>query len=567
MKNNKPLVAACVMLAVALVVTIGLLLSGNPAPEYEIVTEPAPFTPEVIEALEAVEYGELTLAFSETESFHTGAFAVDIIASNPNARIYYTTDGSLPTTESRLFSAPVPLIITSGTRGAVIRAIAVYGEQISEPLTQTFFIGRQVANRFDTLIFSLSTNPEHLFCHYNGIFVPGILREEFVRANPGRNIVPPDPANFNLRGREAERPVYIEVFSPEGERIFTQAAGMRTHGGWSRAAEYKSIRLVPRREYSPDYGQFHFDFFPWEYSHNGTPILRYDNLILRNGGNDRYHGIFRNELGSLLARNAGFTGVSPFRPVAVFLNGDYYGMAWLQVRFNEQYLQELFDTPTRNIDVVGSGERWHETEDQRIIDDLNYKNTFANKNLLDDEIFAELESIVDIENLLFYYAFQIYMGAEDWPHNNLRRWRYTGPELGTTPETDGRWRYLFVDLDWTLGLYGDDYTKPTFYRVVTSRNPRSPLLKNILTRPDMQNRFIEIMHYISENIVTEQTVTDAVEYLLAMAENEFTHALRAGKFPHWFGMGFAEYNHNNMIDFARNRHRQIFADMSAYFSR
>jgi len=563
MTINKPLIIACAVLIIAVVAASMMFFRDGDSPQ--TTTEPQPFSPEVVAALAKAGGGELILAFSETEHFHTGTVVVDIVASNPNARIYYTTDGTSPTTASNLFSHPMQLQPIGATSSMVVRAIAVYEDQVSEPLTKTFFMGQNIATRFDTLIFSISTNPDYLFCHYNGIFVPGIIREEFIRDNPGHNVIPPDPANFNLRGREAERPAYMEVFAPDGERIFTQAAGIRTHGGWSRAIEQKSIRIIARREYSPGDGQFHFDFFPWEMAHDGSPITRYDTLILRNGGNDRYHGIFRHELGSILAKNAGFTAVSPARPAAVFVNGEYYGFAWLQVRFNDQYLENLFNTPTRNFDLVGMGEWWFDTDDQRIIDDLAHKNSFGYKNLLDDNIFAELEALVDIENMLFYYAFQIFMGNEDWPHNNLRRWRYTGPELGLTPETDGRWRYVIFDLDWTLGLYGDDYTKPTFYRVIASDEPRSQLLANILSRPDMQERFTGIMHHIADNVVNEQTVTETLNYLLSISINEFTHALNAGKYPYWFTMGFAEYNHRNMIHFARYRYRQIFADMNAFF--
>ncbi|MCL2285637.1 MAG: CotH kinase family protein [Firmicutes bacterium] len=565
MKKNKRLIAACIILAVIIIATVAInLLGGGVINELnQTVAEPQPFSPETIAAL--ADEGELTLAFSETEAFHRTGIAIDIIASNPNARIYYTRDGSFPTTQSSLFTTPLRFLPAGPASAVVLRAIAVYGDQVSAPLTQTFFMGLNIETRFDTLVFSISTNPDYLFCHYNGIFVPGIIREEFIRDNPGHYVIPPDPANFNLRGHEAERPGYMEVFSSCGERIFSQSTGIRTHGGWSRAAEQKSIRLIARDEYSPGFGQFHFDFFPWDFAHDGSPIDRYDTLILRNGGNGRNHDMMRHEVGSILARNAGFTAVSPVRPAAVFLNGLYYGFAWLQVRFNEQYMERLFNTPTRNFDIVGMGERWIDTDDQRIRQDLYHKNSFANKNLLDDDIFTEFEALVDIDNMLFYYAFQIFMGNEDWPHNNLRRWRYTGPELGLTPETDGRWRYIFFDLDWTLGLYGDDYTKPTFYRVVSSNEPRSPLLANVLTRPDMQQRFREIMHHIAEEVVTEHTVTQAINYLHSIFINEFTHAFRAGKYAHWFNIGFMEYNHRNMINFARFRYRQIFADMDAFF--
>ncbi|MCL2604427.1 MAG: CotH kinase family protein [Defluviitaleaceae bacterium] len=510
----------------------------------------------------------LTITLSETGHFHTQDFSVEITASHPDARIFYTFDGSVPSAESPVYSAPLQFRAGRSMRAHSLRAVAVYGDAVSDLLTHTYFVGRDVLNRFDTLVFSLSSDPVGLFDHHLGIFVPGIIREEYILANPRARINPPSPANFNQRGMEAERAASLEVFTPQGERVIFQEAGIRVHGGWSRAEEQKSIRLIARRDYSPDTNRFYFDFFPEDVVRDGsdTPLARYQTLILRNGGNDRNFGMLRHEVASVLVRNAGFAAVSPVRPVAVFLNGEYYGFAWLQVRMNDHYLRDLFGAPAREFDNVGMGERWVQADDPQARADINFMNDFANENLLDDAVFSELEAIVDIDNLLFYYAFQIFMGNEDWPHNNLRRWRYTGEQVPSlSPELDGRWRYIFFDLDWTLGLYGDDFTKPTFQRVLEGNSPRSPLLKNILTRQDMANRFTMIMCDIAANVVNERLVQNVLEDLYGAAEREITYALAAGRYAHWVGIHSVQNNHDNMLAFARQRHEVIFESMVRFF--
>ncbi|MCL2499156.1 MAG: CotH kinase family protein [Defluviitaleaceae bacterium] len=510
----------------------------------------------------------LTVTFSETGHFHTRDIIVEISTNHPNARIYYTLDGSIPTEESLLYSAPLHFRVGRNVRVFSLRAIAAYGGVVSSPLTHTYFIGYGVNDRFDTLIISLSSDPEGLFDHYTGIFVPGIIREEYILANPRARINPPSPANFNLRGMEAERAASFEVFTPQGERVLAQEAGIRVHGGWSRAEEQKSIRIIARRDYTPDTNRFAFDFFPDDVIQDGldTPLAQYQTLLIRNGGNDRNFGMLRHEVASVLARNAGFAAVSPVRPAAVFLNGQYYGFAWLQVRMNDHYLRDLFDAPTREFDNVGMGERWIQTDDPDVRADVEYMNRFADMDLTDDTTFAELEAIVDIDNLLFYYAFQIFMGNEDWPHNNLRRWRYTGEQVpGLAPELDGRWRYIMFDLDWTLGLYGDDFRKPTFQRVLEGDNPRSPLLRNILTRPDMADRFTMILCDIAANIVNVRLVRNVLNDLFGAAENEILHALDAERYANWVSIRSVQNNHDNMLAFASRRHEVIFEDLTRFF--
>jgi hypothetical protein len=417
-----------------------------------------------------------------------------------------------------------------------------------------------VHERFTTIVFSLSTNEENLYDYDTGIFVEGRLRSDFVRDNPGVEIRPPDPANFNMRGREAERPVFVEVFSQEGIRVIAQEAGMRTHGGWSRAVEQKSIRLIARREYSPEAGKFHFDFFPGETLADGSgdPLEKFDTLILRNGGNDRDFGMIRNEVASRIAREAGFREVTPVRAAAVFLNGEYYGFTWVQVRFNEQYLQDVYNAPTNDFDIVGKGEWWIDTEDPAIRADLEYLNSFAWLGVRRDYIYRQLEEILDIDNMLFYYAYQMYMGNWDWPGNNLKRWRYTGPPFeGMPPELDGRWRYIMYDLDWVLGIYGESYMVGTFEDVLGGER-ESQLLSALLERPDTLAKFAGIICDISAQVVNRSNVFNHINQVFGEAEREIEFALTNNKFARWVRKDHVLDNHQHMVNFAANRNRKAF---------
>jgi hypothetical protein len=510
--------------------------------------------------------GSITLSFSETEHFFDRSISVSIISSYPDAFIYYTLDGSEPTEHSAQHKNDIVLHVGARVRAVVIRAIAVYDTYITQVYTHTYFLGPSVFERFgdEMLIFSVVSEPYGLFDYYSGIMVPGFLRDQFIAENPGRNIIPPDPANYNWRGREGERPASVEVFTPNGERVIAQNAGLRVHGAWSRDYDQKSLRLIPRREYSPETGRFRYPFFPGDLVQDGTnnPITRYETLVLRNGGNDRDFGMLRNEVGSVLAREVGLHVVTPVRPAAVFLNGDYWGFAWLQVRIDPHYLQIMYNAPTREFDVVSIGELSIETDCPIQRQALEYKNSYANKDLLDDAVFARLEAILDIEDMLRYYAFMIFMGNEDWPHNNLRRWRYTGEQTeGLPPQLDGRWRYVLFDLDWTLGLYGANYNLPTFRRVLEERNGAGALLRNVLTRPDMMARFSEIMGEIADTI-TASHVSDTISLLYGWIDNEIDRALSANKYSNWVNRRTIRDNHDNMVRFAAGRRAVMEAGLA-----
>jgi len=523
---------------------------------------------------DTVNRNELQLIFSHNEHFYDTDINVTIYSSFPEAVIHFTFDGTEPTADSPVYTNPITIAAPRAADKVNVfplKAIAVYENVSSHPFVHTYFVSKNITDRFDLLVFSLSTNSDYLYDYDTGIFVEGVTRRDYIRENPRARIDPPSPANFNWRGMEGERPVYVEVFESNGERVIAQAAGMRVHGGWSRAADQKSIRLIARNQYQPGEGKFHFDFFPDDVVQDRyeTPLRKYDQLVLRNGANDRDFGMLRNEVSYELARMANLQLVSPIRPVAIFLNGDYYGFAWLQVRINSQYLQDKFDAPTRNFQIIGMGEKWIDSDDENDIEDIKFLHSFYEKDFKNDTVLTQFEKLVDLDNLLLYYGLQTYMGNHDWPNNNLKLWRYTGPqEDNLAPGLDGRWRHIVFDMDWILGLYEDppNSHRPTFQEMMNPKNNRySHMLNALFARPELVDQFAMIMCDIAANIVTKQNVGYLIDKLYGMAQNEIDHAFAAKKYSHWVSPHTVANNHNNMLLVAGERSEYIFKSLREHF--
>ena len=570
-----------IILALAVIITVlaTILLNIDPAvqaglPGY-VAAEPDQEEPGEApdEEAQQVRFNDIQLAFSHPDHFYDSDINVSITASIPEAVIYFTLDGSEPTVDSELYSKPI-FIKAYGKNenlAVTIKAIAVVDDIVSRPLVHSYFVSTDVFERFDTMIFVLSTNDEYLYDYDTGIFVEGITREEYRRDNPRARINPPSPANFNWRGMEGERPVYIEAFEATGERVVAQAGGMRVHGGWSRAALQKSIRLVARNMYEPGEGKFHFDFFPEDTINDGfdTPLRKYDQLVLRNGANDRDFAMLRNEVGYELARMMEIQMVSPVRPAAIFLNGEYYGFAWLQVRMNAQYLQDKFNAPTRDFQIIGMGERWIDTDDPDERSAIEYLHRFYDRNLGNSRIYEEFEQLIDVDQIIRYYALQTFLGNNDWPHNNLKLWRYTGPQVeGLAPELDGRWRYIAFDLDWILGLYEDppDVHRPTFQEMMDPRNDRySYMLNALFENPDFVDKFAIAMCDIAANVVTQENVSSLINELFGAARNEIGHAFAAKRYANWVSFDTVAGNHRNMRLVAGGRYEYIFQSLQEHF--
>ena len=75
-------------------------------------------------------------------------------------------------------------------------------------------------------------------------------------------------------------------------------------------------------------------------------------------------------------------------------------------------------------------------------------------------LFDEVSSKVDLQNLMEYLALNLYFCNTDWPHNNVKVWRYTGAPVEGIEITDGKWRFMTRDMDMAAARYQSPYVLP-----------------------------------------------------------------------------------------------------------
>lgn len=477
-------------------------------------------------------YREQEIWFSVEECFCTQDEKLEL-STLLDSEIYYTEDGSIPTREATKYTEPILLKAGEETKAVTIRAIACYADgSTSEICTRTYFMGKQGTDRFSTMIVAVTSDPYNLFDYENGILVSGWLRDEYALANPGKEFTDRAPANYNLRGDISEREAYVEIWEADGTKVVEQDLGIRVHGGVSRGSDIKSLRLIARDEYGNS--RICYELFPGESSTAaGTEITQYKRVILRNHGNDQEKGYLRNELGERLVADAGFRDTQACRAVAVYLNGEYYGFSWMQEYYDEAYLHTNYGTdkdqgswqiltPHKGNASTGSGE---EADIQAVLD-LNAMYSYCGRDLQDDAVFEELAEQLDIENFLQYCAIEIYLANPDWPNNNCKAYRwYSKNGDYANPYADGKWRYFLYDLDVGMARTGSSVAGnltlgETLGCVESNWDRTSPLLKAILRREDMQERFCEIMEELMEGAFSYEHACSMIDGMQQEMEAE-----------------------------------------------
>ena len=448
----------------------------------------------------------VTVEFSHDEYFYDKDIAVVVSSNNPSAKIYYTTDGSIPTKESLQYNKPITMTADEIERCVVLKAIAIDEDEQSEVLTHSYFLGRDIKERFSTdYVFSLSTDDANLYDYETGILVPGKDYDEYMLAGHGEGVIELlRPGNYSRRGRGWEKPIHVEAFSQLGERVIVQNAGLRVHGGATRFYPQKSLKLIARKEYEPQEGKFKYPFFESLTTADAykIPIVSYDTLILSNDGNDWEAGRIRRSVLSLISKEAGFDVVTPYTAATIFVNGSYYGYSALNVDVNAQFLENLYEAPERSFDIVDGGGSGVHTEEEAIANEFNEILKCAEGGDI-----SEIEKNFDIDSLLQYYSIETYISNADWliGNKNIKMWRYTGSwEYGNmAKELDGRWRFILYDLDHGMNhtTTNTDYIREESaanfemlrLMMIASKEPGalySPIFKTLMAKPEYRDKFV-----------------------------------------------------------------------------
>lgn len=485
-------------------------------------------------------------AFSEQDYFYTKDTRIEILCDKPG-KVYYTTDGSDPDKEQELYKEPIKLIANKDTKATVIKAKAYYDDGTdSAVIIHTYFVGNNVKERFDTLIFSVTADPYNLTDYEHGIFVEGKLRDDFVADNPGVQVEPDDPANYNIRGKEGEREVYLEVFEPNGTKVISQNAGIRTYGGWSRARAQKSIKIFGRKEYDPVNNKLKYEFFPDRTSVTGDIIDSYKQLVLRNCGNDNGFAFIRDELFQTLAGQAGYDHEA-VRPAAMFVNGEYRGFFWMHEVYNEEYFENHYGKYDGNIQMLEGGELFKtpdsDGENTEIIKEYeDMYHTYSEMDLTDDLNYSKLNSVLDVQNYLEYYALNIFLGNEDWPHNNYRTYRYYAAEGEAYREApfDGKWRYLPHDMDFSTGIYGRGATDNNISLYIGQNGEIKdpcPLFGQLMRREDCREIFVRKTLDLINGVFESSYFNGELDRMNESRLNELEHTYGKNLLDDWVEYG------------------------------
>lgn len=527
--------------------TGGWFLFNEPTPGSSNKTEP------LVEQLNRPE-------LSHEPGFYNSAFNLELSHDEENVTFYYTLDSSTPTDESAVYAGPISITDRSSEpnswstiptnylggwhgfrepagpipKSTVLRILAVKEGYRPAESTYTFFVFPEGNRKHALPVISITTDSLNLFGHEQGIYIPGIHYED------GRD----ETGNYYKRGDNWERVASLEFFDESGERQLSQNVGLRIHGGYTRRFAHKSLRVYARDEYGE--GSINYPIFPdLEYN-------EYERLLLRNSGNEQGYTMFRDAAAHTIVSHFNMD-TQAYRPSAVYINGEYWGIHNIRERFDDNYLERVYGVDGDNIDYLTNRFEIEYGDNRQYQDMVNFIDS---KDLSAEASMDSVRTLMDIDNYLDYYTAQIYFINTDWPHGNIDFWRLDVPyNEHAPPGHDGRWRWMFYDLDASFGFTREPdnnmlswVTRPDGYQGAEWPNL---IFRNLLENESFKYDFINRMaDHLNTSFRTDR-VLGIIDELQEQIEPEMpNYMLRWGRperMNQW--RGFV----NTMRDFAERR--------------
>jgi len=233
--------------------------------------------------------------------------------------------------------------------GTVIR-VASYtkeGKPTGEVITHTYFIDKAIKTRYGSLpVISLTSDYDNLFDPQTGIYVPGENPSEITDQNFFENW---------------EKPAHIEFYEPGGSLGFSGDFKIRIQGSSSNANPLKGLHVIADKEF----GDSKIEYRLFENTESeASKLTEFKRFIVRGwgsalGGNPTWSVFFSDTYHQTLFASTDLD-IQDYRPVIVFINGEYWGLQELREANKNSWYHEQrtgIDRKDPGYDLIDGGSK------------------------------------------------------------------------------------------------------------------------------------------------------------------------------------------------------------------
>lgn len=339
--------------------------------------------------------------------FYKDSLEVSLSTFSSSAVIRFTLDGSEPTSTSEPYTGEPIKILESTVLNA--RCFSKTNKLDGLTVTSTYFVDEE----YTIPVLSVTTDAANLYGG-NGIFT-----------------------NWQ---QSWNKPCYFEYFENK-KLVLRQEAGMQIDGGagGSRSNPQHSFRI------EPDHGSFGEGSVDYTLIPDRPERENYASFYIRNGSNQYLILPYKDAVETRGMGKGTYNYYSSYRPVAVHINGEFFGIYEMREKLNEDFLVSNYGMNIDSLDLLGVSYfkgMWLQPQVGLV---ENYMADYEYFLTLDPEAPDYIEKVgefLDLNNYTDYIIGQTWIANTDWPQNNIKVFRCAS--------TDYKWRFVLIDLEWAL---------------------------------------------------------------------------------------------------------------------
>lgn len=373
--------------------------------------------------------------------------------------IYYTTDGSRPTTASAVYSKP--LTITGVT---TIRTFCIRGDRTSTLSCFTYAVGAE----HDLPVVCVSI-PQNALTGEQGVL--NHIEDNF------------------------EHEAVLTLLE-DGTEQFSVPFGFRLHGNDSRKMDKQNFQLRFRSEYGA--GKLTYPLF------DNRDFEEFDSLLLKGGSEDWYTTMLRDEFCTGLADGSTALYTQAVKPVVLYLGGEYWGIYYLRERISDDYVASHLGVSAQSVDLVEFTACYAQAGSNRDFKAL--KNYVQTHDMSQKEHYEYLAKQIDVLSLMDWYICRSFVGDIDL--DNIRRFR--------SSEADGKWHWVYFDLDWAM--YRPD--EKAFTKLMNNRCGDPELINALLQSPQGRDQFLKRCDELFDTTLSQEHFLQVLDRLADQIRSE-----------------------------------------------
>jgi len=376
--------------------------------------------------------------------------------------IYYTLDGTCPTTSSKKYSGPITI---DGV--TTVRALCVKSNRSSDQCAYTYLVG--VSHTLPVVNIAIPKD------HLNG-----------------------DAGILNHIDQNYEYEAMLTLIE-NGEEKFSVPFGFRLHGNDSRKHKKQNFQLRFRSEYGV--GKLRYKLF------DDRDFTEYNSLLLKGGSELWASNMIVDEIATGMAHGTTNLYTQARKPVVLYLGGEFWGVYFFRERFSDDYVASHLNVSEESVDLLSSSAGYVQKGSNK--DFAALKNYVQSHDMSLDEHYTYVTDRIDVLSLMDWYICRSYVGDKDTA--NVRRFRST--------EHDGKWRWMYFDLDWSF--YHTEKTEPHPIAWIMKSNGGDKILMNgLLENAQGRDLFLKRYAELMDTILNEEYIIAQIDSLVEQIQPE-----------------------------------------------